>query len=132
VVSHDRYFVERVCDDVYALTSQGAIRHLPGGIDQYVEERHAAANVPAPRAPAQPRPAATPGATLRAVRKDVQRLERELEKLDTREAALHEQMAENATDHERLRELQAELSALVTQREEAEAAWLAASEVLEG
>ena len=39
VVSHDRYFVERVCDDVYALTGDGAIRHLPGGIEQYVQSR---------------------------------------------------------------------------------------------
>ena len=37
VVSHDRYFVERVCDDVYALTGDGGLRHLPGGIEQYVE-----------------------------------------------------------------------------------------------
>jgi ATP-binding cassette subfamily F protein uup len=40
VVSHDRYFVERVCDDVYALTDRGGIRHLPGGIAQYLEQRH--------------------------------------------------------------------------------------------
>src|SRR5690606_20184348 len=42
VVSHDRYFVERVCDDVYALDAQGSIRHLPGGVGQYVDERRAA------------------------------------------------------------------------------------------
>ena len=39
VVSHDRYFVERVCDNVYALTGDGKIRHLPGGIEQYLELR---------------------------------------------------------------------------------------------
>ncbi len=43
VVSHDRYFVERVCDDVHALTPDGGIRHLPGGIDQYLEQRRDAA-----------------------------------------------------------------------------------------
>nr|MBA3327574.1 ABC-F family ATP-binding cassette domain-containing protein [Solirubrobacterales bacterium] len=42
VVSHDRYFVERVCDDVHALTGDGTIRHLPGGVEQYVELRRAA------------------------------------------------------------------------------------------
>ena len=31
VVSHDRYFVERVCDNVYCLTGDGGIRHLPAG-----------------------------------------------------------------------------------------------------
>ncbi len=40
VVSHDRYFVERVCDDVYAITGRGGLRHVPGGIDQYLRERH--------------------------------------------------------------------------------------------
>src|SRR4051812_33366003 len=39
VVSHDRYFVERVCDDVFALDAAGSIRHLPGGIEQYVALR---------------------------------------------------------------------------------------------
>src|SRR6185503_17524874 len=38
VVSHDRWFVERVCDDVHALDAGGGIRHLPGGIEQYVAE----------------------------------------------------------------------------------------------
>src|SRR4051794_12346497 len=48
VVSHDRYFVERVADDVHALTGDGALRHLPGGIDQYVELRRRATEPPQP------------------------------------------------------------------------------------
>ena len=39
VVSHDRYFVERVCDDVYAITDDGGLAHMPGGIEQYLELR---------------------------------------------------------------------------------------------
>ena len=46
VVSHDRYFVERVCDDVHALDGDGGIRHLPGGIDQYVQSRRSAGTAP--------------------------------------------------------------------------------------
>ena len=38
VVSHDRYFVERVADNVFAIDAIGGIRHLPGGIDQYLPE----------------------------------------------------------------------------------------------
>ncbi|MEY2533799.1 MAG: transport system ATP-binding/permease protein [bacterium] len=129
IVSHDRYFVERVCDDVYALTADGAIRHLPGGIDQYVELRREAAE-PAP-APPPPRAAAAPGAVVRAARKEVQRLERALDRLGEREAALHEQMAASATDHARLGELTAELRALTAERDDLEAAWLQTSELLE-
>jgi ABC transport system ATP-binding/permease protein len=130
VVSHDRYFVERVCDDVHALTDDGGIRHLPGGIDQYIELRKGAAE-PAP-ARRETRPAASTGAVVRAARKEVQRLERALDRLAEREAALHEEMAAAATDHVRLRALQAELEAAFAERERLEAAWLETSESLEG
>ncbi|MET0771386.1 MAG: ABC-F family ATP-binding cassette domain-containing protein, partial [Solirubrobacteraceae bacterium] len=64
VVSHDRYFVERVCDDVYALEDDGTIRHLPGGIDQYVSDRRARVAPPPP--PPRERGAPPPGAVARA------------------------------------------------------------------
>jgi ATP-binding cassette subfamily F protein uup len=137
VVSHDRWFVERVCDDVYALGAGGGLRHVPGGIEQYLLERRAATEA-ADRAEAiadagaRRERGATPGAVLRAARKEVARLERALEKLGAREARLHEQMAGAASDHERLADLQRELEALAREREEAEAAWLEASEVVEG
>ncbi len=132
VVSHDRYFVERVCDDVHALTGDGGLRHLPGGIEQYVELRRSAAAATA-AAGAAPRPgkAAPSGALVRAARKEVQRLERALGRVGAGEAALHEAMAASAADHARLRELQSELEALATEREQLEAAWLASAESLE-
>ncbi len=121
VVSHDRYFVERVCDDVYALTGDGGVRHLPGGIEQYLELRRAeaAAAQPPPRPAA--RPGAPAGAVLRSARKEAARLERALERLASRERALHADMASHASDHARLRELQAELDAVAAEREDAEA-----------
>jgi ATP-binding cassette subfamily F protein uup len=136
VVSHDRYFVERVCDNVYALAGDGGIRHLPGGIEQYVELRRAAAAAPASPPATGPgaadRPAAAPAqAVLRAARKEVQRLERAMKKLDAREAALHDEMAASATDHGRLRELNADLAALVAERDGLETAWLEASATAE-
>jgi ATP-binding cassette subfamily F protein uup len=151
VVSHDRYFVERVCDDVHALTPDGAIRHLPRGIEQYLEERADAgtapatastvagrkAGEPAAMAPTGPRGGpphgeASAGALLRAARKEVARLERSIDKLTEREAALQREMAAAATDHVRLRELQADLAALVERREELEAEWMQTAEALEG
>jgi ATP-binding cassette subfamily F protein uup len=155
VVSHDRYFVERVTDNVYALGTDGTIRHLPAGIEQYVHERRLAAegeagasgrasgsavagragdgsaNGASARGDAAPSAAPT-GAVIRAARKEVQRLERALERLEQREAALHEAMAAAATDHARLRELGDELTALHAERERLETAWLDASTTLEG
>ncbi len=143
VVSHDRYFVERVCDDVYGLLGEstegpssigGGLRHLPGGIEQYVELRAAAegdAPVRVPSAPAGAKAAPASQAELRAARKELARLERALEKLSAREATLHEDMAAAATDHDALREMQGSLAQLGGQRGELEAAWMAAAEQLE-
>ncbi len=138
IVSHDRYFVERVCDDVHALTGSGAIRHLPGGIDQYVRSRRAAQSAPAPNgAAAASRPSATKaraagsGGAQRASRKEIQRLEQALDRVGARETELHAVMVRSATDHARLRELQAELAAQAAERERLEAAWLEVAELLE-
>jgi ATP-binding cassette subfamily F protein uup len=128
VVSHDRYFVERVCDDVYALDG-GGILHLPGGVEAYLELRRAALPPPEPPRAERPPP---PGAVARAARKDVARLERALERVGGREAALQADMASSATDHVRLGELQAALEAARAERERLEAEWLEAAELLEG
>ena len=132
VVSHDRYFVERVCDNVYALTGDGGVRHLPG--------RHRAVPraAPRPRPPRRRRAGAAAARRAagrrraRAARKEVARLERALEKLDEREAALHEEMAAARHRPRRLRELQAELDARSPpSASELEAAWLEQRELLE-
>jgi ATP-binding cassette subfamily F protein uup len=142
VVSHDRYFVERVCDDVYAIDPASGVRHLPAGIDQYLEERSRAdgatrAGVRARVAPSQRTP--TPGAAARAARKDTQRsaraakrLEREIERISERERSVREEMAANPTDSGRLETLLDELERLIAEREELEASWLETAESLEG
>jgi ATP-binding cassette subfamily F protein uup len=137
VVSHDRYFVERVCDNVYALTPHGHIRHLPGGIEQYIQERGRHPEPPPAGAPDDRQPVA-PGRQLRMDRKEAQRaqrelarLERDVERLAAREHDVSAQMPEHATDHARLSELQRELDHLAGERAAAEASWLEASEALE-
>ncbi len=138
VVSHDRYFVERVCENVHALTAAGGIRHLPGGIEQYLEEgpdienqRPGTVEDLAPEA----KSGLSPGAAARAARKqaqstqlEVRRLEREIDGLARRETTLHEQMTAHATDHGRLAKLQTELEQVVEERERIETSWLEASE----
>ena len=132
VVSHDRFFVERVCDDVYGLIGDGAIRHLPGGVDTYlqlVREREAAA---AP-APSQPAASAVPkGAAIREAKRAAQRLERELERLERRRSELHDALAEHATDYARVVELDGELRGVEGELVRLEEAWLEASTVADG
>jgi ABC transport system ATP-binding/permease protein len=125
VASHDRYLVERVTDTVYALFGDGRLRHLVGGVQEYL------ASAPATRfAPEAPRPPAVtadrPSAgEARAARKELARLERTVAKLEQREAALHDEMARHATDYARIADLDAQLKAVQADRAEAEDAWLA-------
>jgi ATP-binding cassette subfamily F protein uup len=130
VVSHDRYFVERVCDDVHALTADGRLRHLAGGIEQYLSARERAAE-PVPARSAARASGAPAGAVLRAARKEVARLERAIDRLGERETSLREEMAASATDHARVRELQAELEARAAEREGLEEAWMSTVEASE-
>ena len=58
------------------------------------------------------------GAQLRATRKEVQRLERELERATAREQELQALMAASATDHARLTALSAEFQGITAEREQ--------------
>ncbi len=133
VVSHDRYLLERVCDRQVAMLGDGRIRDLPGGVEEYLSLRAAgAAPTPAPAGaggrPAGAVPPTSSAAESRAARKELARLERAIEKVSTREARIHDEMAAAATDHERVLGLDQELRALLAEKESLEEAWLLAAE----
>jgi len=126
VVTHDRYFLERVCDLTYALTGDGRCDLLPGGIEQYLADRAAAS----PDGPARPEPSRGESASARERRagKEMARIEGQLAKLDEQITGAHESMADAASDHVRLGELNTELNKLLARKESLEEAWLAAAE----
>ena len=129
VVTHDRYFLERVCDVSYALLGDGSCVLLPGGVDQYLAARRdRLPQLPNPSDSANPYPA-TSSATTRQAKKDLARLEQQIARLDQRLASLHEQMAAVASDFQRLTELQHEIESISASKDELELAWLEAAEV---
>ncbi|SER42644.1 ATP-binding cassette, subfamily F, uup [Streptomyces sp. yr375] len=143
VISHDRFFVERTTDRVFALLGDTALRMLPRGIDEYIERRkrmeEAAAAASAP-ASAQKSGAGNAGdpenagkpeksaADQRAAKKELQKIERQLDKFAERESKLHAQIADNATDFGKVAKLDAELRELAGEREELELRWLELAE----
>jgi ABC transport system ATP-binding/permease protein len=151
VVSHDRYFVERVTDQQYAILG-GRLRHLPGGIEEYLRLRSpahltaahspAALSTPAGSAAGRHAPAAsaapadggltTGSAAERAAKKDLDRLDRQIARAGEREAKLHAELAANATDYERLTELGAQLAAVEAEKANLEERWLEVAGALEG
>ncbi len=132
LVSHDRYFLERVTDHVLALLGDGRLGYLPGGVDEYLERRRAAIAAAADQA-ASPAAAGTgsrPGsaATQRVARKEMQRLERQIERLSTQEAELTAELAAHASDYVRLTELGAQLKSVQQEKGQLEDEWLEAAE----
>jgi ABC transport system ATP-binding/permease protein len=129
VVSHDRYFLERVTDTTFALLGDGQVSLLPGGVEQYLSQRR-----PGPESSAAER-AATPeqqaSRDQREARKTLTRVERQLARLAEQEAALHAEMAEHASDYERLAAVDVRLRELLSQKESLEEEWLEAADLLD-
>ncbi|VBA52754.1 Energy-dependent translational throttle protein EttA [Mycobacterium attenuatum] len=128
VVSHDRYLLERVTDQQYAILD-GRLRHLPGGIDEYL--RLAASQPPTLTAKA-PEPKEISGSQRRAAEKELAAVDRQLARLADRIAAKHLELAEHdQSDRVGLARLTQELRALEDEVGAAEQRWLDISEVLE-
>ncbi|MEV5446226.1 ABC-F family ATP-binding cassette domain-containing protein [Streptomyces sp. NPDC052644] len=137
VISHDRFFLERTTDRTFALLGDATLRMLPRGIDEYLERRErmveaasAASSAGSAAAPAAAAKAAktASAADARAAKKELQRIERQLDKISSRESTLHTQIAENATDFEKVAKLDAELRELAHEREDLETRWLELAE----
>ena len=141
VVSHDRYLMERVTDQQYAVID-GSFRHLPGGVDEYLALSAAGAGgsaagsaqaraVSSAQASAEPDTPKVSGAELRAAQKESGAIERRLAKLATEQEKLSEQMsAHDASDYAGLAALGEQQQALQDEIDELEMRWLELSELL--
>ena len=141
VVSHDRYLLERMCDRQVAMLGDAAIRDLPGGVEQYLDLRHAAkasaagsgasASAAGSRvsAPASAGSGAT-AAELREAKKDLNRIERLLTKLAAQEDKVHLEMVAKAADHTAVLRLNDTLRGIVDERETLELEWLSVAEIV--
>jgi ABC transport system ATP-binding/permease protein len=134
VVSHDRYFLERVTEHVVALLGDGRLSFLGGGIEEYLDRirtaRAGSSGGPQPVTAAHGPPRSS-AAEDRAARKELQRLERQLDRLSARETELIGLLAANATDYERLTSLGAELHAVQAEKSDLEDRWLSVASELE-
>jgi len=134
VVSHDRYFLERVTDHVLALMGDGKLLFLGGGIEEYLQRRGAQVRtesvaVFAPEAGS--RAGAGAARDRRIAKKELQRLERQIDRLGVREKELTEELAARASDYSALIELGAQLREVEAEKGRLEEEWLAVAEEAE-
>ena len=139
VVSHDRYLLERVTDNQYAILN-GRMRHLPGGVEEYLALR-AVERGGSPRATAKGGSTSQGvsgkpklgGAELRNAQKELAAAGRKLEKYAHQITEMHNRFAaHDQSDYAGLGKLQAELSALEHAQGELEFRWLELTEMLDG
>jgi ATP-binding cassette subfamily F protein uup len=124
VISHDRYFLERTCDRFFGLLGDQELRDLPRGIDEYLERREdvSSKNVVTEKS------SISSAAQERLIKKEIARLEKQIEKVTLEEEVLRKEEAEASFDHKALIEIGRKLEEVVSRKEILESEWLELSE----
>ena len=132
VISHDRYFLERVCDRFVGLLGDSKLRDLPGGIDEYLKLRVSSIENIENSGTSAPKVKTSNIVEIKEAKKEIAKYERQLEKLSVQILELEGAQEDLAFDHEKLSANMEELSALNLKKTEIEETWLKAHAELEG
>jgi ATP-binding cassette subfamily F protein uup len=120
VISHDRYFLERVCDRFVGLLGDGQLRDLPRGVDQYLEDRARALK----SGSSQGEKKVSSAQTERLLKKDLARVERQIEKAREKITTLKSEQSEASFDANRLIEIANEITSIESELVQREEEWL--------
>jgi ATP-binding cassette subfamily F protein uup len=121
VISHDRYFLERVCDRFVGLLGNESLQDLALGIEQYLELR---AEMISRSVVTEDRKEISGAAQLRLVKKELAKIEKQLERVIAQEQELIKEQESASFDHQRLLEVGAKLTDIGKVRSELEDKWL--------
>ena len=120
-VSHDRYFIEKFATRIWLLEN-GTITDYRGTYEEFrayrARQTALQQTVKAVEREKKPKPKRAPNTTRQR-----ERTERDIEKLEAQLAALDAESEANATDYQKLMELDAQKQTLNTQLEALYAAW---------
>ena len=130
-VSHDRYFLDKLCNRIFAVEKSGQVRQYPGGYTDYLQSLDIPREKKVKAAPEAPRPKSK---KLKFSYKE----QREFETIDADIADLESKIAENkrqqdidGADYEKLQALMAEQSQLESQLEAKEERWMYLTDLAE-
>lgn len=130
-VSHDRYFLDKLCNRIFAVEKDGQVRQYPGGYTDYLQSLDIPREKKVKAAPEVSRPKPK---KLKFSYKE----QREFETIDADIADLESKIAENkrqqdidGADYEKLQALMAEQSQLEAQLEAKEERWMYLTDLAE-
>ena len=133
IVTHDRYFMDKIVDHLFIFEGEGKIRDYNGTYTEYrtwlreKQREDRATREPDVQKSAAPRKGETAGITYQQKRQ-MDKLEREIATLETRKAAIHTRFAEETLASEDIVALSKELDSIQQQIEEKELAWMMIAE----
>lgn len=135
IVSHDRYFMDRLVDHLFVFEGEGVVRDFPGNYSQYrLAEKDKEAE-PVAETPTAPK-AMTPVAdTTKKQRKgfkekrEFEQLTQEIERLGTEKEEITRQLNSGNLPFETLSQLSARIGELTALLDEKELRWLELSEL---
>ncbi len=141
IVSHDRYFMDRLVDHLFVFEGDGRVRDFPGNYSDYrmvtreEERKGTSPEQPANNAPVAEVPVDT---ELKATNKkklsykeqrEFEQIEKELPLLEKEKEEIAAQMGDPALPYEKLQEISQRMIELTQLLEEKEMRWLELSEV---
>jgi ATP-binding cassette subfamily F protein uup len=129
IISHDRYFLERVCDRFVGLLGDKKLLDLPRGVDQYLELREKAISGSSTKKESK---STSSAAEQRQAKKDLTRIERQIAKLEEKIAGLLAEQEVSEFSAERLAAITEELANLNSEKSSREEEWLAATLLIDG
>ena len=121
VISHDRYFLERVCDTFVGLIGDNSLRELPRGIDEYLELRRSTITQGGKGNQVKKESTVL---EQKALKKEISRVEKQMERRQSRIGEISAELDSASSDHNKLVELHSEQENLQREYAELETDWL--------
>lgn len=134
IVSHDRYFMDKVADHLLVFEGEGRIRNFPGNYTQYrndLEEREQA-EVQEQKPKAEPIPqrvAERPRKMSFKEKQEFERLEKEIGELEAEKLRIEEALASGILENEELMEKSERFGTVIGLIDEKSMRWLELSEI---
>ena len=139
VVSHDRYFMDKVVDHLLVFKGDGAIKDFPGNYTQYrqwsalqskeEEKTEKKKNTQKTSATAEREPNSRPRRLSFKEQREMQQLERDIEALEAEQRMLEEELCSGKLSVEELTEKSIRLPKLKEELDEKSFRWLELSEI---
>ena len=129
IVSHDRYFMDKLCDSLFIMTGDGVVKNFNGAYTEYREKESLVASQESVVKKTVSKSAEVKKTKLSYNEKfELEKLEKEMPELEKKKADLTEKMDSVIRDHTELMKLSEEIGKISSELDAKQIRWLELSE----